>query len=159
MAETGLVLKKTQTKTRYQNQKLKILMVEDEKYIVYLYGKYFEKYGYDFYSAQNIEEAFNLAITHHPDVIFLDIIIPKNTEKSAVDFIAEQGYDFLQKIKKTEETKDILVFMFSNLDTDKDKKKALELGASGYIVKNKTEPKDLIETAHRVLKETFSFTN
>ncbi|MDD4290090.1 MAG: response regulator [Patescibacteria group bacterium] len=127
------------------------MFIEDEKSIVDLYKIYLEKHGYEFYSTYDIDEAKSILKTKNIDAIVLDIIIRKKEAGGMINVVAEQGYTFLEKIRKEESLKNIPIIMFSNLNTDQDRAKAKKLGASDYIFKGNAKPQDLINAINRVI--------
>jgi len=128
-----------------------VLMVEDEQDIVDLYKIYFEKFGHTFYSTYDLPEAKNLLKNGGIDVVALDVILKKKEKDGMVNVVAEQGYEFLKEIKGDKDIQDIPVIMFTNLNTEKDRIKAKELGASDYLFKGIAKPRDLLDTIDRVV--------
>jgi len=142
----------TQTNVMKSNNG-RILFVEDEKMLTDMYHLYFEKNGYDFLCTADIAEALEITRFEQPDVVLLDIIIPKE-ENGVINLIAEQGWDYLEAAKKDPKIKKIPVIVFTNLDTMKDRVKSANLGAIAYIFKGKADPKDVIKTIDEVIKQT-----
>lgn len=131
--------------------KPKVLLIEDERNLVDIYHTYFKKNSYEFYSSHDIEESMKIAKTNKPDIILLDIIIPKKMKDGGIYTMAEQGWDFLKLVKQDKQTKDIPVIVFTNLNTDKDRQKARQLGAVDYIFKGKTDPNDLVKRIDEII--------
>lgn len=130
------------------SKKGRILFVEDEKALVDIYHDFFKKEGYDFLTTSDIGDAMIIAECEQPDIVLLDIIIPKPENT-----MAEQGYDFLKMIKENPRTKHIPVMAFTNLDTPEDRKKCREMGAAGYIFKRDCTPREVLETVEMVIKK------
>lgn len=128
-----------------------ILFVEDEKNLVDIYHDYFYANGYDFLSADDIKQAMIVTELEQPDVVLLDIIIPRE-EKGVINLMAEQGYEYLEMVKKKPETKDIPIVVFTNLDTDNDRKKSEDMKASAYIFKRDCTPKEVLDTVAKIIK-------
>ncbi|MDO8592733.1 MAG: response regulator [bacterium] len=128
----------------------RILFVEDEKNLVDIYHDYFAAYGYEISSTKDIEEALAATEAGRPDLVLLDIIIPKE-KKGVVDLISEQGYDYLAAVKKNSLTKDIPVVVFTNLDSDQDRKKCESLGAAAYIFKRDCSPKEVLAAVEKII--------
>ena len=142
------------TKPVIKNTKINncsILFIEDEQSIVDLYKIYFEKHGYNFYSTHDLSEAEDMLKTKNIDVVILDIIIRKKEKDGMINVVAEQGYTFLEKIKKEKLLKNIPVIMFSNLNTEQDRVKAKNLGASDYLFKGSAKPQDLINAINKAI--------
>lgn len=78
----------------------------------------------------------------------LDIIIPlpENT-------MAEQGYDYLEAVKKNPKTKDIPIIVFTNLDTQQDRDKCRQMGAAAYIFKRECTPREVIAAVAEIIKK------
>ncbi len=102
----------------------KILIIEDESALQKTLGEVLSQQGYEVLSALNGEIGLKLAQSKKPDLILLDLILPKI-----------HGFDVLKKIKDNPETKEIPVIVLTNLESIKDIKKAIELGATTYLVK------------------------
>ncbi len=128
----------------------RILFVEDEKNLVEIYHDYFETNGYDFLSTEDIRQALQVTEFEQPDIVLLDIIIPKE-EQGVINLMAEQGYDYLDAVKKNPKTKDVPVVVFTNLDTDQDRKKSEAMGAAAYIFKRDCSPKEVLDTVAKII--------
>ena len=102
----------------------KILFVEDESVLQKTFAEVLVGEGYEMISALDGEEGLRLATTSKPDLILLDLILPKI-----------HGLDVLRKLKENPETKQIPVIILTNLEGASEVEKALELGASTYLVK------------------------
>jgi len=133
-----------------KSEKGRILFVEDEGGLIDIYHDYFEDKGYDFLSTKDIREALQVTEFEHPDLVLLDIIIPKE-EKGAINLMAEQGYDYLEAVKKNSKTRDIPIVVFTNLDTVQDRKKSEEMGAATYIFKRDCSPKEVVDTVAKII--------
>jgi len=118
----------------------KILLVEDEKILAEMYKDKFEAEGFETKIAFSSREALEILEKEKPDLILLDILLPK-----------ENGIVFLSKIKKEEKFKDIPVVAFSNYDTPETKKEALALGVKEYLIKTDYTPQDLVEEIKKYL--------
>jgi CheY-like chemotaxis protein len=130
-----------------RSDKGRILFVEDEKFLLNMYHDYFERNGYDFLTTGDIKEALIVTEFEQPDAVLLDIIIPKPENT-----VAEQGYEFLEAVKNNPKTKDIPIIVFTNLDTEQDRKKCQRMGAAAYIFKNAVAPNQVLETVAKIIK-------
>ncbi len=101
-----------------------ILIIEDESALQKTLGEILSQEGYEVLSALNGEIGLKLAQSKKPDLILLDLILPKI-----------HGFDVLKKIKDNPETREIPVIVLTNLESIEDIKKAMELGATTYLVK------------------------
>ena len=113
----------------------KILIVDDSVINRKLLFNILKKEGYQLLEAKNGEEAINIALNELPDLILLDIIMPK-----------KDGFQVCVELKRNPATKNIpIIFLSAKTDVE-DKVKGLELGASDYI----TKPFEKIEIVARV---------
>jgi len=120
----------------------KILLVEDDEMLHSMYTQKFEKEGYTIISAYNGSEGVKLAEEHQPDLILMDIIMPKM-----------DGFVALKKIKKKDGIKQIPVIMLTNLGQEEDIKKGKELGAADYFIKANHTPNEVVEKVKSLLKK------
>jgi DNA-binding response OmpR family regulator len=120
--------------------KKKILIVEDDKSLREMYQLRLSINGYDVIEAKDGEEGLDLAIKERPDLIMLDIMMPKMS-----------GMDVLDIIKSTPETKDIPVILLTALNEDSVRSKGLVYGAEDYLVKSQTMPGKVVEKIEEVL--------
>lgn len=117
-----------------------ILIVDDEAAIADMYKLKFEQNGYTVFTAANGEEGISSARENHPDSILLDIIMPK-----------VNGLDVLKRLKEDPETKDIPIFMTTNLPEHTSGEKSRALGAEGYLVKAEYDPSQILEIVQKAL--------
>lgn len=113
-------------------KKTKILLVEDEAFLLDLYEAKLEEVGYEVIKASNGAEGLSLAQLELPSLILLDILMPQ------VD-----GYEMLKQLKADKKTKNIPVIIFSNLSQKEEIEKGLKLGARDYIIKTSVTPTEL----------------
>jgi CheY-like chemotaxis protein len=118
-----------------------ILFVEDEPTLQKLVGRFLEKEGYQVISALNGETGLELSKKLKPDLILLDLILPK-----------KDGFEVLEELKKDEGTKDIPVIILTNLEGSGDVEKALALGATTYLVKANYELAEVVKKIKETLK-------
>ncbi len=102
----------------------KILIVDDEPNIVMALEYSLKKNNYEVYIARDGSEAIELASKHEPDLVVLDIMMPK------VD-----GYEVLEFIKMQEQLQHTKVLFLSAKNKEKDIQKGLEMGANDYLTK------------------------
>lgn len=103
---------------------MKILIIEDDVFFRKFYTEKLLEQGYTVNAASNGEEGLTLARNMLPDLIILDLIMPK-----------KDGFDVLEERALDDTLKNIPVLVFSTLNQDDDVKKALQLGATGYVNK------------------------
>ena len=120
----------------------KILFIEDEDALQKAVKFILENNGYDFLSALDGEIGVVLAKTEKPDLILLDLILPKIN-----------GFEVLESLLSDESTKNIPVIVLTNLEGSADVEKALSLGAKTYLVKSNYSLGDILEKVKRVLED------
>jgi CheY-like chemotaxis protein len=120
----------------------KILLVEDDKSLREIYGVRLLAEGYDIVSAGDGEEALAMAIKERPQMIISDVMMPKIS-----------GFDMLDILRSTTETKDIKVIMMTALSSEDQRARGQALGADRYLVKSQVGIEDVVRTVHEVLKD------
>ncbi len=104
---------------------MKILLIDDDKFFHNFYAVKLKELGYEVEVASDGEEGFAKIGTFQPNLILLDIIMPK-----------KDGFDFLQDLMANPAYKSIPVIVFSTLGDKPDVDKALKLGARDYVNKS-----------------------
>jgi len=120
----------------------KILFIEDEEALQITFGDILQREKYEVIKALDGEIGLRLAKSEKPDLIILDLVLPKI-----------HGFEVLKTLKKDKETKDIPVIILTNLERPKDVEQALDLGATTYLVKTNYGLEDVIDKVKKVLKE------
>jgi two-component system alkaline phosphatase synthesis response regulator PhoP len=120
-------------------QKGKILVVDDEVYILHILEFSLGAEGFEVITANNGELAVEKAKQEQPDLIVLDIMMP-----------VLDGYETLRQLKREQETKDIPVILLTAKGRDVDKRLGFEVGATDYIVKP-FSPSRLIERIEEII--------
>src|SRR3990167_6998322 len=113
---------------------MKVLIIDDEKGILKMYSEYLQIGGIQTLEANDGQTGIKMAKEQKPDVILLDIIMPRYN-----------GLDVLKDIKNDPDIKNIPVFLLTNLPQESSGDKAKQLGASGYLVKAEYEPKMILD--------------
>lgn len=116
------------------NQKKKILLVEDDSALASVYSSRLDLEGFDVKHVANGEDALSSAIEYKPDLILLDVMMPKIS-----------GFDVLDILRNTPETTNIRVIMLTALSQQKDKERAEALGVDDYLVKSQVVISDVVE--------------
>ena len=120
----------------------KILVVEDETFLVKIYSVKLKKEGYDVTIATDGEQAVQQAEEVKPHLILLDLILPKMN-----------GFEALERMRASAANKNTPVIVLSNLGQEEDIKRAEALGATDYLVKANFSIQDVIAKIKTVLKE------
>ena len=123
--------------------KTKIMLVEDDKSLREIYGVRLLNEGYDIVSAGDGEEALAIAIKERPELIISDVMMPKVS-----------GYDMLDILRSTSETRNIRVIMMTALSSEEQRARAESLGADRYLVKSQVGIEDVVRVVHEVLGDT-----
>jgi CheY-like chemotaxis protein len=123
----------------------KILLVEDDKSLREIYGVRLLAEGYDIVSAGDGEEALAMAIKERPQLIVSDVMMPKIS-----------GFDMLDILRSTTETKDIKVIMMTALSSEDQRQRGEQLGADRYLVKSQVGIEDVVRTVHEVLGDSLA---
>ena len=118
----------------------KILLVEDDKSLREIYGVRLLAEGYDIVTAGDGEEALAMAIKERPDLILSDVMMPKIS-----------GFDMLDILRSTTETRGIKVIMMTALSSEDQRARGEALGADRYLVKSQVGIEDVVRTVHEVL--------
>ena len=118
----------------------RILIVEDEEFLLRAVKDNLESEGYAVTTAADGEEAMERIRKERPDLILLDLLMPKR-----------DGFFVLQEVKKNPEWKLIPIIVLSNLGGDVEIKKALEMGADDYFVKSQHPIEEVIEKVKEYL--------
>jgi two-component system phosphate regulon response regulator PhoB len=114
----------------------KILLVEDDTNLREIYSARFSAEAYDVITASDGEEALATAVRERPDLIILDVMMPKIS-----------GFDVLDILRSTPETKDTKVIMMTALSQDTDKQRGESLGVNQYLIKSQVTLEDVVNAA------------
>ncbi len=118
-----------------------VLLVEDDVFLSGIYQKKFEMEGFKVTTADNGEKALVEAKKKKPNIILLDILLPKL-----------DGFAVLEKLKADPETKPIPVILLTNLGQKDDVEKGLEAGAADYLIKAHFKPSEVVDKVRKVLQ-------
>ena len=121
-------------------------MVDDDQALLEMYTMRLKEEAFEVIVARNGEEALARAVDSKPDVILLDVMMPK-----------VNGFDVLDILKSTPETKKIPVLILTVLIQDADRERGLKAGAEDYLVKSETMPGQVIEKVKQVLSKNQPF--
>ena len=120
----------------------KIMLVEDDKSLREIYGVRLLAEGYEIISAGDGEEALAMAVKEKPDLILSDVMMPKIS-----------GFDMLDILRSTPETKDVKVIMMTALSSEDQRARGESLGANRYLVKSQVGIEDVVRTVHDILAD------
>ncbi|MEI7498455.1 MAG: response regulator [Candidatus Falkowbacteria bacterium] len=119
----------------------KIAVIEDDRFLRKVYETKLPRQGYAVVSAEDGEAGLALIKQELPDVVLLDLIMPKMT-----------GFEVLAALKSDKKTAKIPVVVLSNLGQEEDIARAKELGASEFLVKSNLTIKDVMDLIEQILK-------
>lgn len=120
---------------------IKVLIAEDDQFLLMAYSAKMKKAGFEAIIAADGDEAIAKAEESQPDIILLDLVMPK-----------KDGFEVLEAIKNNPKIKDTPVVILSNLGQEDDIKRGKELGAADYLVKSDISIKAVVEKINEVLK-------
>jgi len=120
----------------------KILIVEDDEFLLSMYSTKFEIEGYEVVMANDGEIGLEKAQKEKPGIILLDIMLPNM-----------DGFDVLKNLKANKETSSIPVILLTNLSQKQDVEQGLSLGADDYLVKAHFMPSEVVDKINRLLNQ------
>lgn len=118
----------------------RILLVEDDDALANVYISRLEAEGFAMRRVSNGEAALDAAKEYRPDLVMLDIMMPKVS-----------GFEVLDILRNTPETVNLKIMVLSALGQDSDKQKAEQLGADDYLVKSQVVITDVVGRIRRLL--------
>lgn len=124
-------------------ERQKVLMIEEDRFLRKIYKNKLTLADFEFIEATNGEEGLNKVISEEPDLVLLDLILPR-----------KNGFDVLIEMKKNKKTKGIPVIIFSNLSQDSDIKRGLALGAQEYLIKPEITLSEVVNKVKEWLAKT-----
>ncbi|MEA2097470.1 MAG: response regulator [Patescibacteria group bacterium] len=125
-----------------QDKKIKVLIIEDDSYISDMYKIKFESENFETIIANNGVKGLKFLEKNVPDIILLDIVMPK------VD-----GFSVLKEIKKNLKLNEVPVVFLTNLSQKENIERGFELGASSYIIKAHFTPSEVVKKIREVLEK------
>jgi CheY-like chemotaxis protein len=128
--------------TQEQAKHVQVVYVEDEPFFAGTMSRLLIEAGYTTALADDGEKGVALIQKEKPDLVLLDLVLPKL-----------DGKEVLRRIKADPETKDIPVIVLSNLSAEGDQREAEALGAVGFFVKALTLPSVVVEEVRKRLPQ------
>lgn len=123
-----------QNTTQVATKQYKIMLVEDDDALASVYQTRLQAEGFDVKRVPNGEDALAGALEYRPNLIVLDVMMPKVS-----------GFDVLDILRNTPETAKVKIVMLTALSQDSDKERAMSLGADDYLVKSQVVIADVVE--------------
>lgn len=118
----------------------KILLVEDDDNLASVYLTRLQAEGFDVRRVPNGEDALAAALEYHPDLMLLDVMMPKVS-----------GFDVLDIIRNTPEIANLKVIMLTALSQEADQERAKSLGVDDYLVKSQVVIADVVQRIKSLL--------
>lgn len=120
--------------------KYKILIVEDDSFLLNMYATKFEMEGFEVIMAEDGEKGLRLAKKELPNMILLDILLPKMN-----------GFEVLKALKEDDETKELKVLLLTNLSQRAEVDQGFDLGAVDYLIKAHFMPSEVVAKVKKIL--------
>ena len=120
----------------------RILLVEDDDALSSVYVTRLQTEGFDVRRCANGEDALAAAKAYHPDLVVLDVMMPK-----------VNGFDVLDILRNTPETANLKIIMLTALSQESDKERATSLGADDYLVKSQVVIADVVDRIRHQLEQ------
>jgi DNA-binding response OmpR family regulator len=124
-----------------KNAKAKILLIEDDSFLLNMYSTKFEIEGYDISIAEDGAKGIELARDIVPDIILLDIMMPKM-----------DGFEVLKELKADSATAEIPVVILTNINQRDDVERGMSLGAVDYFIKAHFIPSEIVKKVEKFIK-------
>jgi len=122
-------------------EQIHVMLVEDDEFLSDIYKKKFDMEGFKVTHADNGEKGLEEIKKKKPDIILLDILMPKM-----------DGFEVLENLKKEDsKVKDIPVILLTNLGQKDDVEKGKEKGAADYLIKAHFKPSEVVDKIKEVL--------
>lgn len=118
----------------------KILLVEDDDTLANVYKTRLDAEGFDLRRVPNGEEALVATLEYKPDLILLDVMMPKVS-----------GFDVLDILRNTPETANTKIIMLTALSQEADRQRAESMGVDAYLVKSQVVIADVVDRIKQVL--------
>ena len=123
-------------------EKKKIFLLEDDKFLSEMYVTKLTESGFDVETAIDGEEGFRKIKETKPDLVLLDMVLPK-----------KDGFEILAEIKKDAALKNIFVIALTNLGQKEEVEKGMKLGADDYVVKAHFTPTEVAAKVRKFLNK------
>ncbi|OGY24010.1 MAG: hypothetical protein A2Y57_01365 [Candidatus Woykebacteria bacterium RBG_13_40_7b] len=125
-----------------REDKIKVLLIEDEKEVLDLYRLKLNLDGYNVLAAESGQAGLDLAFRELPEIIFLDLKMPEM-----------DGFEVLKRLRENPKTKDTPILILTNFDEEELVEKGLTLGANEYLVKSTFTPGEISKKVEKWVGE------
>lgn len=134
-------IKKAAQETHNIGKGVKVLVIDDDPFILDMYVLKFRDAGFQIETAQDGEQGLQKIISYQPDIVLLDVVMPKM-----------DGFDVIKKIKNTIPKHSFRILFLTNFGQKEDVERGMELGADGYIIKAHFTPTEVVEKVRELLE-------
>ncbi len=118
-----------------------ILLVEDDPFLIDIYSVKFKERGFSIDIAKDGDECFSKIEEGSPDLVLLDIVLPRL-----------DGWEILRKLKNDGKLSDLKIVILSNLGQKGEVEKGMKLGAIKYLIKAHYTPTEVVKEVEKILK-------
>ncbi|MFA5318007.1 MAG: response regulator [Patescibacteria group bacterium] len=122
------------------SKNIKILIVEDDSFLLNMYADKFRAEDFEVFIAEDGLRGVKLAKEELPDIMLLDIMLPKM-----------DGFEVLEKLKADAKTKNIPIILLTNLSQKEEVKRGLDLGAKDFLIKAHFMPNEVVDKVKEVV--------
>lgn len=132
----------TSSKSTVKNSAITVLLVDDDEFLSDIYGTKLARDGFTVVVAHDGIEGYAKAVSEKPDIILLDVMMPK-----------QDGFETLKQIRGNADIANTPVIMLTNLGQKEDVDKAMSAGANEYMIKAHFVPGDAVKKIHELLSK------
>ena len=125
-----------------QNKKIKILIIEDDSFLLSMYAAKFNLENFTVIIAEDGKKGLKIAFNELPDIILLDILLPKKS-----------GFNVLKELKGDKNMSKIPVILLTNLSQKAEIEQGLSLGVEDYLIKAHFMPSEVVEKIKKILSK------
>jgi len=126
-----------------EDKKYSLVLVEDDEFLASIYQTKFDMEGFKVSITGNGEEGLKLVEKKMPDIVLLDILLPKL-----------DGFAVLERLKSNPKTKHIPVILLTNLGQKDDVDRGVELGAADYLIKAHFKPSETVDKVRKIIAQS-----
>ncbi|MFH1582640.1 MAG: response regulator [bacterium] len=119
----------------------KILLVEDDSFLIDIYGTKLKESGFELEVVSDGSEVLSKTKEIKPDIVILDVVLPQM-----------DGWEVLKALRAEESLKDLKIIILSNLGQKEEVEKGMALGATSYLIKAHYTPSEVVEEIKKILK-------
>lgn len=122
------------------SQQKKVLLIDDDPFIVDIYALKFKQEGFNIEIAQDGKTGMKKIEEFQPDIVLLDIVMPQ-----------KDGFDILKDLRENSAFRKVKIILLTNLGQKEDVERGTKLGADDYIIKAHFTPSEVVEKVKALL--------